>query len=99
MLQLNYKKRKNIAPFSTLLYTPRCKGELCNFTKALPGGGGLAKGMVGSLLNGCEKEDRNGGKDCKAQKSRGGMVRSTGAVRFIIMRRKTTKNKILKGGN
>ena len=99
MLQLNYKKTKNIAPFSCLGDTARAKVNCAISPKPFRVAEELAKGNAKTFLNGCEGDGRNGGEGLQSTKGRGGVAHFAGAVRFIIMRRKQRKEKNLKGGN
>ena len=98
MLQLNYKKTKNIAPFSALGYTASAKVNCAISPKPERVAEELAKGTVRSLLNGCEKDGNNGGGLLQSAAGQ----RRKGAFRwrssFYNYATKTTK-KILKGGN
>ena len=80
MLQLNYKKTKNIAPFSALGYTASAKVNCAISPKPERAAEELAKGTVRSLLNGCEKDGRNGGRRLQSTDGQ----RRSGAEHFRI---------------
>ena len=98
MLQLNYKKTKNIAPFSALGYTASAKVNCAISPKPERVAEELAKGTVEALLNGCEGDGGNGGRDLQSAYVPRGRRAACRCGSFYNYATKTTK-KILKGGN
>jgi len=95
MLQLNYKKTKNIAPKFPLGYTASAKVNCAISPKPERVAEELAKGNAKTFLNGCEGDGRNGGRGLQStdgQRRKGPASPSSSFYNYATKKQRKQKN-------